>query len=262
MAARAVHSGLWVGPRGRSGGYQLSAAPHRPTRNSASPQDERGDEAGSSVGAGTDRPPPRRSARVLGRTLCWRRRRRLQVTVSGARMYVLAVIEHATRRIRVLGATAHPNTSWVVQVARNLVMDLEDAGSKARYLIRDRDGKSCVVRRRARRCRCQGRAQRRPDTTHELDHETLGPDLPPRTARPNPDLEPATSAARPAHPRLEPDPPAACATPVRAALQRAPAYRGISNSRPLQALPDPITDSNKVTQLAVGRHDSLGRILH
>jgi putative transposase len=63
------------------------------------------------------------------------------VTVSGARMYVLAVIEHATRRIRVLGATAHPNACWVAQVARNLVMDLEDAGSKARYLIRDRDGK-------------------------------------------------------------------------------------------------------------------------
>jgi putative transposase len=63
------------------------------------------------------------------------------VTVSGVRMHVLAVIEHATRRIRILGATAHPNTTWVAQVARNLVMDLEDAGSNARYLIRDRDGK-------------------------------------------------------------------------------------------------------------------------
>jgi transposase len=73
------------------------------------------------------------------------------VTVSGARMYVLAVIEHTSRRIRILGATAHPSISWVAQVARNLVMDLEDAGSKAKYLIRDRDGKiPCVVRRRAR----------------------------------------------------------------------------------------------------------------
>jgi hypothetical protein len=30
------------------------------------------------------------------------------VTLSGARMYVLAVIEHRSRRIRILGATAHP----------------------------------------------------------------------------------------------------------------------------------------------------------
>jgi putative transposase len=54
------------------------------------------------------------------------------VTLTGARMYVLAVIEHRSRRIRVLGATAHPTASWVVQAARNLVMDLEDAGCRAR----------------------------------------------------------------------------------------------------------------------------------
>ena len=46
------------------------------------------------------------------------------VTLSRARVLVLAVIEHHTRRIRVLGATAHPTTSWVAQAARNLVMDL------------------------------------------------------------------------------------------------------------------------------------------
>ena len=63
------------------------------------------------------------------------------VTLAGARLHVLAVIEHASRRIRILGATADPAASWTAQAARNLVMDLEDAGCRARFLIRDRDGK-------------------------------------------------------------------------------------------------------------------------
>src|SRR3954462_3518177 len=41
------------------------------------------------------------------------------VTVRGTRMYVLAVIEHYSRRIHVLGATAHPTASWVTQAVRN-----------------------------------------------------------------------------------------------------------------------------------------------
>jgi hypothetical protein len=49
---------------------------------------------------------------------------------NGTTVYVLAVIEHGTRRIRILGATQHPVQSWVVQQARNLLMDLEDAGGK------------------------------------------------------------------------------------------------------------------------------------
>jgi transposase len=53
------------------------------------------------------------------------------VTLSGARLYLLAVIEHGTRRIRILGATSHPVASWVAQAAKNLVMDLEDAGARA-----------------------------------------------------------------------------------------------------------------------------------
>jgi transposase len=62
-------------------------------------------------------------------------------TLSGASVYVFAVIEHASRRVRVLGATAHPTADWVTQAARNLIMDLQDAGATVTHLIRDRDSK-------------------------------------------------------------------------------------------------------------------------
>lgn len=56
-------------------------------------------------------------------------------------MYVLVVIEHGSRRIPVLGATTHPTATWVAQAAKNLVMDLEDLGFRARFMIRDSNGK-------------------------------------------------------------------------------------------------------------------------
>ena len=37
------------------------------------------------------------------------------VTLSGARLHVFAVIEHASRRIRILGATAHPTAPTPVR---------------------------------------------------------------------------------------------------------------------------------------------------
>src|SRR5436309_11217196 len=58
---------------------------------------------------------------------------------NGTKVYVLSVIEHGTRRVRVLGATEHPVQSWVVQRARNLLMDLEDAGTQVKFVLHDRD---------------------------------------------------------------------------------------------------------------------------
>jgi len=59
--------------------------------------------------------------------------------LDGSKAYVLAVIEHATRRVRVLGATFHPTANWVTQQAHNVLMDLNEAGARVKYLIHDRD---------------------------------------------------------------------------------------------------------------------------
>ena len=62
-------------------------------------------------------------------------------TVTLTRLYGFFVVEHATRRVRILGLTAHPTGPWLVQLARTLLLDLEDAGQSFRFLLRDHDGK-------------------------------------------------------------------------------------------------------------------------
>ncbi|WP_312878371.1 integrase core domain-containing protein [Lentzea indica] len=65
------------------------------------------------------------------------------VTLTGQRQYILAAIHHASRRVWIVGTTAHPTDAWVTQAIRNLLMDLEDTGylARIRFLIRDRDTK-------------------------------------------------------------------------------------------------------------------------
>jgi putative transposase len=62
-------------------------------------------------------------------------------TVRLRTMYVLFWIELSTRRVYVAGATAHPDSAWVTQQARNLAFSLTDRTIPIRFLIRDRDTK-------------------------------------------------------------------------------------------------------------------------
>ena len=56
-------------------------------------------------------------------------------------LYVLVFIELGSRQIHLSAATAHPDSAWVTQQARNLVMDLDGSSPAIRFLIRDRDAK-------------------------------------------------------------------------------------------------------------------------
>jgi putative transposase len=170
-------------------------------------------------------------------------------TLSGTPMQVFAVIEHAHRRIRILGATAHPTTAWVAQAARNLVMDLDDLGARARFMIRDRDGKfpigfDAVLADAGIRVVLTGVRIPRMNAIMERWVQTCRRELLDRTLIWNQrhllhalrEFEHFYNSHRP--------------------------HQGIENARPLHPLPAPITDPARIAQLDIHRHDRLGGVVH
>jgi transposase InsO family protein len=170
------------------------------------------------------------------------------VTLTGARMYLLAVIEHASRRVRVLGVTAHPTAAWVTQAARNLVMDLQDVGSNARYLIRDGDGKypalfDAILADAGIRIVRSGVQMPRMNAIMERWVRTCRRELLDRTLIFNQrhllqalrEYEMFYNQHRP--------------------------HQGIANARPVRPLPEPITDVDQRVRLNIRRRDHLGGIL-
>ncbi len=61
--------------------------------------------------------------------------------LNGATVYSLAIIEHASQRVRILGVTAHRDKRWVTQIARILMMEVGEHAEAVTFLIRDRDTK-------------------------------------------------------------------------------------------------------------------------
>jgi transposase InsO family protein len=62
-------------------------------------------------------------------------------TVLLRRLYVLVFICLGSRRIEYVACTSSPESGWMLQQARNLLIDLDDRGRQPRFLIHDRDAK-------------------------------------------------------------------------------------------------------------------------
>jgi putative transposase len=89
-------------------------------------------------------PAPRRTGPTWSQFLCSQAEAILACDffsvdlLDGTEAYVLTVIGHAARRIRILGITLYPTGEWTTQQARNLIMDLGEQAERMKFMIRDR----------------------------------------------------------------------------------------------------------------------------
>jgi putative transposase len=96
--------------------------------------------------AGID-PAPRRSGPTWRQFLTQQAKNILAIdflhidTVTLRRIYALIVVEHGSRRVHLIGITAHPTGAWTVQAARNFIMDLAHRIGTVKFLVRDRDSR-------------------------------------------------------------------------------------------------------------------------
>jgi putative transposase len=56
-------------------------------------------------------------------------------------IYVLIFIEIGSRRVHFAGCTAHPDSAWITQQARQVMWELDGREAALRFLIRDNDKK-------------------------------------------------------------------------------------------------------------------------
>lgn len=170
-------------------------------------------------------------------------------TLTGAQLCVLAILEHATRRIRILGATAHPTAAWTTQMARNLVMDLQEVSATVKYLIRDRDSSytaafDAVLADSGITITKTGIRVPRMNAIMERWIRTRRAELLDRTLILNQVHLP--------HALRE----------FEAFYNDHRTHRALQGAAPLRPLPPPITESGRLDHLIIRRRDRLGGILH